>query len=563
MHRIVVASESGESFERELSEERLTIGRSRSAGLTLADRFLSREHACLYRDGDRVMVEDLASRNGTTVNGVLLSAARRLEEGDEIGLGRYTLTLRTKASEPRRRPVDTEFHPDPLAASILIPASELLSDAFDLDTIGSGGQEASPDELNRFLERLRLLDEVHRSLAQSIALDDLLDLILDRVFDHLSPEEGVIVLKGEHGRYEVVARRRVSGLSDEYFYSETLIREVAERRQGALVLDARTDERFSAAKSIVASGVRSIVAAPLAVDDESLGLIAMSSRLNVRQFEERDLELLGSLASVAALRLNNVSLAIEAAERQKLAAEVALARTIQEELLPASLPDVPGYEVFGINRPSRGVSGDLYQVIETESQGDFYLLLYDVSGKGLAASLLTATIDALSAAPIANNLPVHVLFDLVNRRLEQRTAADSFATAFAARLSTSLGTMEYASAGHNPALVVRASGDTERLKRTGIPLGIISDGQYESRDLELGAGDLLVVYTDGITEAANPDAEEYGIERLEAVCRRHRSSSIEDLASAIEQDVAEFAAGMPYEDDRTLLVVRRPPTDRT
>ncbi len=556
MLRIVVASDSGGSFSRELAEERLTIGRSSTAGLTLDDRFLSREHAVLLRDNDELVIDDLESRNGTTVNDVRIAGPTRLQPGDRVGLGRYTLTV-----APATTTGADAAHAlsDSLEASILIPASRLLEQGFDFATPGASVPQGAVNELERYLERLRLLDEVHRSLARSISLDELLELILDRVFDHLGPEEGVVVLKREGGTYEIVARRRVPGLAGNTFYSETLIREVAVKRQGALVLDAQTDQRFAEAASILGSGVRSIVAAPLAVDDESLGMIAMSSRLSERQFEERDLELLGSLASVAALRIRNVGLAVQAAERQKLEAEVALARTIQEELLPAELPEVPGYEVVGINRPSRGVSGDLYQVVETDSQGNFYFLLYDVSGKGLAAALLTATIDALAAAPIANDLPVDRLFTLINTRLERRTSADRFATAFAARMSTATGLIEYASAGHNPALLVRSSGAPERLPRTGLPLGVMTDGRYEARELELAGGDLLVVYTDGITEAANRQTDEYGLDRLEQVCAQNRDLPIERIAAAIELDVAQFAAGVPFEDDQTLLLLRRSP----
>lgn len=558
--RILAVSESGETVEREFDVESLTVGRSTTAGLSLADRFLSREHARLYRDGDSVMIEDLDSRNGTNVNGERIGEPTAIGPGDTIGLSSFTLTIHA-GSEPMPGDAGVPDHQHPagadLGATVLIPASELLSAKPILDEAALGSLEKRREEIDLYLERLELLDEVHRSLAASISHEELLDLILDRVFEHLKPEQGAILLGRPDGSFETVARRSAAGAGDEVFYSETLVAEVAGKCQGALVLDAQTDERFADAASILDSGVRSIVAAPLAVDDEGLGLIAMSSRLSVRQFEERDLELLVALASVAALRLRNLALAVEAAEKRKLEAEVALARTIQEELLPTELPEIRGYEVRALNRPSQGVSGDLYQVIETESSGDFYLILYDVSGKGLAASLLAATIEALTAGPAVANHPPDRVCTLVNRQLEERTSADRFATAFLAQLSAASGELAYTSAGHNPALLIRGSGEIEQLKRTGVPLGVVEQGKYELERRILGPGDLLVVYTDGLTEACDPAGEEYGLDRLADSCGAHRSLPIPELAEAIESDVAEFAAGTPYGDDRTLMLLRR------
>jgi len=550
--RLQVSLDSGDSFERDFDGESVTLGRSPKAGLPLPDRYLSREHARIsVRDGV-LLVEDLGSRNGTFVNGVRIEERTLVEPGDRLRLSNCTVTIagaagRAGDDEPRQLSEERLGAP-----SLLVPASDLSVLRFDPD------QTVLEDEdLDRHFEQLRLLDDVHRALAGPISLEGLLEMILDRLFEHLAPEEGVVILARDGGVYERVAQRLAPGLDSATLYSQTLIEEVAGKRQAALVLDAQADGRFAAAESIMASGVRSIVAAPLTVENSSLGMIALSSRVNVRQFTERDLELLVSLASVAALRLDNVILGEAAAERRKLEAEVALARSVQESLLTHTIPEVPGYELFALNHPSQGVSGDLYQVVQTDRLDRFFLFLFDVSGKGLAASILTATIEALAAGLIAQDLPPERICSLVSDLLERRTLPDRFATAFLARLDTTTHVLTYTNAGHNPALLVHAGGGVERLPRTGLPFAVLAGSPYASKDVEMTAGDLLVVYSDGFTEAMSLDGEEYGLDRLEAVCAASVRSSCAGLARSIETSVSQFALGRPFDDDQTLLLLRR------
>ena len=158
--------------------------------------------------------------------------------------------------------------------------------------------------------------------------------MLDRTFVHLRPEEAVIFLKKPYGGLERVASRRLPSARGDFFYSRSLESEVAEKGQAALVLDAQTDARFAAAESIMSSGVRSLMAAPLLDSSGSHGMIVLSSRIHVRRFAEQDLELLSALGSVAALRIRNLALAEEGARRRELEKEMAIARQIQLALLP-------------------------------------------------------------------------------------------------------------------------------------------------------------------------------------------------------------------------------------
>lgn len=542
------APAEGEPFDREVGGGPIVVGRATDADLVLADRFVSRHHARLFWDGDALMVEDLGSRNGTLVNGAVIPGPTRVGPGDVIGVSDSTLVVLGEGAE--------EEAPEPPLpeATIFRPASELIAetDSAGLPS-GSGGEAA----LHRYAARLRLVNEVHQALARPMALGELLELMLQKIFDHLRPETAAVYLRGAGGELEPVAVRATGGLTVDHPYSRTLAREVADRAQAALVLDAWTDTRFGAAESILAAGVRSLVAAPLLDVEGSLGMIVLSSRLHVRRFSEADMELLASLASAAALRIRNLALAEEAAERRRLEEEVALARRIQVALLPKRLPDLAGYDLYAGNLPSRGVSGDYYEVFERLGGRECVLMVADVSGKGIAASLLTASLAALSAGPLEDGRPPAEVFTRLSRLLHQRTPPEKYATAFLAILEPATGTLRYANAGHNPGLRVTAGGEVELLGATGPPLGLLPGAAYGEAGCALAPGDAVVLYTDGITEAANEDGEEFGLDRLTEGCRRHRGEDLDELARRVEADLAAFVAEEPYGDDRTLVIVRR------
>lgn len=271
------------------------------------------------------------------------------------------------------------------------------------------------------------------------------------------------------------------------------------------------------------------------------------------------MEELVSLAHAAALRIRHLTLAEEVAQRRLLEKELALARQIQMGLLPETLPEVPGFELVAFNEPSRTVSGDFYQVLLRRENRECMLLLADVSGKGMAASLLTASLEALAAEPIESNQPPELICETVSRRLHARTSPERYATGVLGVLHTDTGRFCYANAGHNPPLLVRASGEVETLVATGLPLGILPNGTYGRAEKQLDPGDLLLLYTDGFSEATSPEGEEFGLERLAAVCRQNAKRDGSALVRALDDALSAHAAGVPFGDDRTLLLLRRRP----
>lgn len=546
-HKLRVVPSMGSQFEYQLQAGETLIGRSLDSDLVIRDRALSRKHARLYYRNNKLLLEDMGSHNGTWIEGQRLNKPTELSSGSVFKVAENLIRVESEqAHSSTRDPSETTQ----TGSSLFLNAADMLASQ----------EAATPEDGNapQYMERLRMVNEVHRALANSISLDDLFELIMDRIFDHLQCEEVTIFLRDARDELKPVASKSVSGRTQRMFYSKQLIQEVIDKGMAALVHDAAIDERFSSSQSIIASGVRSIIAAPLAGAErgETMGLIVMNSHVRVRQFSEADLEMLVTMASIVALRIRNLQLGMQMAERRRLEREVEIAREIQLRLISDTLPQHPQYEMFAVNAPSSGVSGDYYEAVERDD-GQIVLLIADVSGKGIAASLLTASLEALFAAPIEDMLPPHLMCEKVSRLMWRRTPRARYATAFLGLLDPATGNFEYANAGHNPPILLRRNGRMETLERTGTPIGMLPKCKYQQQAITIESGDLVVMFTDGITEAQDPGGEEYGTERLERLVRQMVKAPLEHLCREIERDVLRFSEGAALSDDRTLLALRR------
>ena len=525
----------------------MVIGRSATADVSISDRFLSRRHARLYRDGDDWLIEDLGSRNGTLVNGVRISGPTAVRPGDVVGISASLVLVGGAGAERTESTIGGSRTIFRAAEAILGESRQALS-----RSDAAAGQE----ELRRATEQLRVLVDIHQALAESTAVEELFDRVLDRIFVHLRPQNGaVFLLEGEE--LVRVADRSTSASKDDFPESTSLAAEVVGKGLAAVVYDTSTDERFLKAESLLMAGVRSLVAAPLLTRKGALGMIVLSSNLAEREFREHDMELLVVVASAVGLRMRNLALAEEAAERKRFERDVALARRIQVRFLPPEMPKIPGVEIYGGNIPSRGVSGDYYQVVERDGTDELVVIIADVSGKGIAASLLTGYVDALCLAYLGEGHPPDEIFNRVSPQMNRKTPVESFATAFLGFYQPETGRLTFASAGHDPVALIRSSGEVEWLMPTGMPLALMPNATYTLSEATLEPGDTMVLYTDGITEAADPEEEEFGRERLGECCAEHRELSVDELAETIHATVDEFVQGVPYHDDRTLVILRR------
>ncbi len=537
-----IESAGGAPVARTFDAESLVIGRKAGADIVVDDVSVSRRHARLFAAKGEWFVEDLQSRNGSRLNGLPITAAVGVKGGDVLQVGDTRLRVVAAGAEPPAAPT-AAMAVDEALFSVLKPASELL---------GRPADDAAASS------RLRLLNEVHRALATPISRDDLLRLILDRAFAALEPEDGAVFLKAADGTLEKAAERRSPRSPGPLLVSRRLAEEVAGKGAAALVLDARVDERFAAAESVIMSGVRSILAAPLSDAGGCLGMIALYSNAAARLFSEQDLELLVSLASAAALRVRNIELAEQEAERRAVDRELALAREIQMAMLRRRPLGRDEVDVAARQETARQVGGDFYEFVVDADR--LWFVVADVAGKGMAAALTMAMSQALFRAIAALRLPLGDAVARLNGELARDNERAMFVTALAGCLDLGTGRLELANAGHNLPYLLRRDGSVELLAaRNALALGVMADVAFPVTGVVLEPGDGLFLYTDGVCDAVGPDGSRFGTAGLErhlrAVGRQHSASLVDGVFRAVEA----FAGGAPQEDDITVAVVRYKP----
>lgn len=308
-------------------------------------------------------------------------------------------------------------------------------------------------------------------------------------------------------------------------------------------------------------GAEHLLGVPIAVDGVPKGILVVGdkeSRTGVGPFPESDRRTLELLANQAAIALENAELHRQALEKERLEHEIELASEIQRQILPKEVPDLPGFELAGWNRPARHIGGDYFDFLPMPA-GHLGLIVGDVSGKGVPAALLVSTLHS-ALHLLAERGPVSPeMVARLNRHILASSASNKFITLFAAELDPATGVVDFVNAGHNPGIVLRASGQVERLGPGGLPLGLMANVGWRSERLELAPGDLLCLYSDGITEAVSPSDEEFGIERLEALLAETAGLPLERRLERLAEAVTGFAAGQPQGDDQTFLLVRRLP----
>jgi len=530
-----------------------TIGRSSANELPISDKMLSRQHARIIRDGNGTLtIEDMGSRNGTFVNGERIVSVHPLKSGDRITVGGVTLKVESESTTRVR--IDETTGGDPLDNTILKASAELLRKHTETDP------RLPAEQLSKLIESLRVVNELTIELLRDVSVDELLRFLMDKVFETLKPDRAVVLLRSTVSGELIPAVVRVAeGISAEDIrLSKTLVASVVEKRNGLLLMDTSAESDISLADSIRLSGIKSVLAAPLENEGEVVGLIYVDSRMGHRSFEEADLRLLTSLANVAAAKIQNARLMAEATEKRQMDREFALAREIQQRLLPEYPPEVPGYELYGSNIASRQVSGDYFD-FRVRSDGKVYAAVADVCGKGVGPALLMASLQASFHAWADESVPVPEMTGRLSEAISRRAGSDRFITFFLMLLDPATGEIEYTNAGHNPGLRLRRDGSIQELSSHGLPLALFPGKPYGSSRLILELGECVTLYTDGVTEANNADGEEFGLPRLKEFLSGQCGQEPVEIETALARALEAHAAGEPFADDRTFLMVRRLP----
>ncbi len=532
----------GETKTFQLHGDRLTLGRSSTTELCFADDAgLSRQHLAFEREGDEWNVRDLGSKNGTLLNNARLNGAMRLGAGDRVAAGHLVMVYDDPAEKAVTAGVTfvqiAEVE-NPTSSTVVVDLKKLLggktvdTTALQMRALIKAGEELGPQKEKK-------------------SLPELFQLILDLSIDAVGAERGVLMtLENDE---ELVVR---AAKGSAFRISTTVRDRVIKTRLSVLVRDTMLDEAFRERQSIIGQSVRTLMAVPLQTKDRTIGLIYVDSPSLTRVFKEDDLNLLTVMANTAAIRIEHERLGEIEHQERIMARDLEQAAEIQRRFLPAQAPGVPGLDLAGHNAPCRTVGGDYYDFFPYPN-GRVAMVLGDVSGKGMPASLLMMSLQARVQVLIEEPENLGAVLTRLNRLTATNCPSNRFITFFMCVVDGATGELIFANAGHNPPLLVRADGNSEWLHAGGCVLGVMPMMKYDEARNCLGAGDVLVVFSDGVTDALNPQGEDFGEVRLEAAVREHRTEPSAAILEAVNRAIADWAAGTPPPDDLTLLVARR------
>jgi len=542
MIEVTIQSASGDRETFLLDEEVTRIGRSADNEISLPDQWLSRRHAEIRVEDDAYHLTDLGSRNGTRLNGVPLQGKTQLHPGDRIGLGDYVVIFSPDEVE--------EVGADHAPHETWTMSARRFSE--DMDTQPSFDAE----ELNRQRRTLGILTRTASALLVHRPLQELLEFVLDQLFDAVYPDRGaILLLEGDPPELVPRASRSRSGPK-----ITKVSHSITEQEMSILLKKVMDDAELRAQDSILSQSVRSAICAPLWFTaesqdrDEVIGLVYLDMVHDSRFFDEEDLRILTALANVAASKIENERLLVESLQKRRLEEDLRLAARIQEDLLPDAAPDVPGYGVAASTTPCLAVGGDYYDF--ALDQDDLLLALGDVSGKGTSAALLTTVLRAAVRAHWCGpDLAGTVA--RINQTVHDNVPDGRYVTFFLARLEPATGRLRYVNAGHNPPLLVRGTGSLEPLEEGGMVIGLFPTAEYTQGTAELRRGDSLVIFSDGVTEAQNADMLEFGEQRLGEVVSQARNLDAEALRARVLSELSVFEGDAKSTDDRTLVVLKR------
>ncbi len=519
----------GDRHRFSLDDGEHTVGRSSENAVLLPITMVSKKHALLRVQGSQLWVRDLGSTNGTEVNG------KSLEKGVEVEVAPGSLVsfagaLMRRADSPAGAPVSM------LTMTGMAQASMSYSTIQGYSNTGSA-------------RILRLISGLFELMALGKAREEVEKAACSFVAEHIRADRVVLIGEkpGADAPLDVRARWTRSSENPDapLNLSTSIIRQVTQARESVLVSNPDENAQFAGRQSIVALNLRSAMAAPLFDNERVRGILYVDTSQAGVRYEQADLEVLTLTANAVAVKLRNIH----------LESELQTAAEIQRLMMPAR-PEVAGYDIAARCVPARGVGGDFYDFIGTP-EGRFVMAVADVSGKGLPAALLMANVHATVRAQTAAGGDVEMRIDRANQLICQTTSAESFVTLFYAELDPAGHQLVYCNAGHEHPFLFRADGTVDRLQTDGLPLGVLPGVHFDDAVASIGAGDVLVVFSDGVTDSTNNALDRFGTARLEKVVRENMAAGADAVAQAVTDAVEAHAEGDLQFDDITVLVLMR------
>ena len=540
---LLVTDPSGHRIRVPVAPLPFSIGRLPENQLILRDSRISRTHARIVAEDGGYFIEDAGSRHGVFVNGKRVRR-ERLHDSDKVEFGvedSYQLVFALDGAELKRL-MEQMSAPDNAAPAPGISAN---------------------------LAKLRAILNLARTLESSFSIDEVLASVVDAALTITGAERGFLMLRRGADLEMRVARHRAGHPLHEHDLRvpRQVIRRALDHRREFLSMNFNPLDAEETRNTIADLELRSVVCVPLvriraaegeitsvlSTNNETVGLLYMDSRLGATDLAGGNRELLQTLAIEASTVLENARLLEEERAKQQMEEELDLARTIQQSLLPKTLPSGGWLRATGSSVPSRAVGGDYFDVMEIHPQC-WSAVVADVSGKGVGSALLASLLQGAFLAATDRPVALQRRIERLNQFLLDRTGGEKYATVFYCLL-TSDGSLHYVNAAHCPPVIVGPAAALKSLEATGMPVGLVAGAEFVLGEATLFPGAKLAIYSDGLTEAQNPKGEFFGKKRLQDVLAENAAESSGALHDAILAAVTQFTEGAPQADDITVLVL--------
>ena len=571
--QLIRGGEVGKQYE--LDGDTHVLGRHPTCDIVLDSGVVSRRHAQILESHGTYYVEDLRSRNGTFVNEKLIDGRRELSEGDEIRLCDVVLSflftpsaaIVAKDHEEARATLEVT-NSDVVPISSNVDESQLftrppndLEDSFDGSTSIRKLSTWDGDSLIDPSVKLKAILEITQSLGRELKVDKVLPKMLATLFNIFpQAEQGFVLLKEpESNRLKVKASRaRGTETADVVAVSMTVVRHAMQTLEAILSKNVSDDSRFKKSTALSRMRISSVMCVPMVTPDgEGVGVIQIVTRDEQNAFAEEDLDLLASLATQAAMAIENARLHEEDIVRRELERDLEFATQVQLGFLPKSRPSLPGYEFSDYYEAALSVGGDYFDYI-VFPDGRTAMAIGDVAGKGMPAALLMARLYSSTRFQLLTNPTIADAVSGLNQEISSSGLGHRFITFLLMVINPEDHSVELVNAGHLAPLLRHVDGTVEAIgaESSNLPLGIVPDLKFQSSRHQLAVGDTMVAFTDGVTEAMNGEKEIYGQKRLVDLLGT-LPDAIHEVIDGIVRSTVDFSEGVNSRDDTCLIGVCR------
>jgi sigma-B regulation protein RsbU (phosphoserine phosphatase) len=556
MARLFVYPKKGDTYWFNVRKEKTTVGRSDDNDIPLEDPFSSGHHLQIFCSEDGFLIRDCGSKNGTFLNGKKVAGEAQLKKGDEILVGSTRIIFDKEVSSNVEV---TEIVSPSRNINTIIHLNDILKKPDIETTIQGLATPADFIKIKSDFKSMAVLNEVSRALMMHQPVAELMERVMDLISEYLPMDRGVLMLREGNPPQFIPKVIRIINRSlarQKIMVSQSIINLVLDKHSAVLTTDAQADPRFKMKDSVIQSNIHSAMCAPLWNNKEIIGVVYADRTALLDQFSEDDLRLLTLLSNLAAVKIENAQATEKAIEIETFKKELSRAAQIQKDLLPKQNPACENYDIAGLNIPCDQVGGDYYDFIQIDPCR-LGIIIADVSGKGISASLLMASLRAALHVEIQPQVSLADMAGRLNDFVHRSAAVNRFITFFFCELNLKTGGLRYINAGHNPPIHLDKGGEISRLEPAGFCLGMFPAVVYEAREACLGVGDSVILYTDGVTDSRDKDNQEFGEERLIGLVKKNIALPAEVIVEKICGELGSFTTGVPPFDDMTLVVLKR------